>query len=165
MESVKGEFINMKKIVKIILPVVIVAAGFGMFKYSQKSLQSESAKEQKEASKETSKESEQTDEDEKTSQDYEGIQYDEDGFMMSPDELNADLPESTYEEIEADGAYEEAMDAEQEEEENEIHFDDGTATDISDSVTIESYPEYSSDISSDSDLSGENPASFFMSGE
>ena len=82
----------MKKIVKIILPVVIVAAGFGMFKYSQKSLQSESAKEQKEASKETSKESEQTDEDEKTSQDYEGIQYDEDGFMMSPDELNADLP-------------------------------------------------------------------------
>ena len=81
--------------------------------------------------------------------------------MMSPDELNADLPESTYEEIEADGAYEEAMDAEQEEEENEIHFDDGTATDISDSVTIESYPEYSSDISSDSDLSGENPASFF----
>ncbi len=67
-----------------------------------------------------------------------GIQYDEDGFMMSPDELNADLPESTYEEIEADGAYEEAMDAEQEEEENEIHFDDGTATDISDSVTIES---------------------------
>ena len=147
----------MKKIVKIILPVVIVAAGFGMFKYSQKSLQSESAKEQKEASKETSKESEQTDEDEKTSQDYEGIQYDEDGFMMSP--------ESTYEEIEADGAYEEAMDAEQEEEENEIHFDDGTATDISDSVTIESYPEYSSDISSDSDLSGENPASFFMSGE
>ena len=44
MESVKGEFINMKKIVKIILPVVIVAAGFGMFKYSQKSLQSESAK-------------------------------------------------------------------------------------------------------------------------
>lgn len=53
----------------------------------------------------------------------------------------------------------------QEEEENEIHFDDGTATDISDSVTIESYPEYSSDISSDSDLSGENPASFFMSGE
>ena len=84
---------------------------------------------------------------------------------MSPDELNADLPESTYEEIEADGAYEEAMDAEQEEEENEIHFDDGTATDISDSVTIESYPEYSSDISSDSDLSGENPASFFMSGE
>ena len=151
----------MKKIVKIILPVVIVAAGFGMFKYSQKSIQSESAKEQKE----TSKEAEQTDEDEKTSQDYEGIQYDEDGFMMSPDELNAHLPESTYEEIEADGAYEEAMDAEQEEEENEIHFDDGTATDISDSVTIESYPEYSSDISSDSDLSGENPASFFMSGE
>ena len=45
----------MKKIVKIILPVVIVAAGFGMFKYSQKSLQSESAKEQKEASKEKSK--------------------------------------------------------------------------------------------------------------
>lgn len=154
----------MKKIVKIILPVVIVAVGFGMFKYSQKSLQSESAKEQKEASKETSKESEQTDEDEKTSQDYEGIQYDEDGFIMSPDELNADLPESTYEEIEADGAYEEAMDAEQEEE-NEIHFDDGTATDISDSVTIESYPEYSSDISSDLDLPGENPASFFMSGE
>ena len=152
MESVRGEFINMKKIVKIILPVVIVAAGFGMFKYSQKSLQSESAKEQKEASKETSKEAEQTDEDEKTSQDYEGIQYDEDGFIMSPDELNADLPE-------------EAMDAEQEEEENEIHFDDGTATDISDSVTIESYPEYSSDISSDLDLSGENPASFFMSGE
>ena len=151
----------MKKIVKIILPVVIVAVGFGMFKYSQKSIQSESAKEQKE----TSKEAEQTDEDEKTSQDYEGIQYDEDGFMMSPDELNAHLPESTYEEIEADGAYEEAMDAEQEEEENEIHFDDGTATDISDSVTIESYPEYSSDISSDSDLSGENPASFFMSGE
>lgn len=151
----------MKKIVKIILPVVIVAAGFGMFKYSQKSIQSESAKEQKE----TSKEAEQTDEDEKTSQDYEGIQYDEDGFMMSPDELNAHLPESTYEEIEADGAYEEAMDAEQEEEENEIHFDDGTATDISDSVTIESYPEYSSDISSDSDLSGENPASFFMSEE
>lgn len=150
----------MKKIVKIILPVVIVAAGFGMFKYSQKSLQSESAKEQKE----TSKEAEQTDEEEKTSQDYEGIQYDEDGFMMSPDELNAHLPESTYEEIEADGAYEEAMDAEQEEE-NEIHFDDGTATDISDSVTIESYPEYSSDISSDSDLSGENPASFFMSEE
>ena len=71
----------------------------------------------------------------------------------------------TFQEIEADGAYEEAMDAEQEEEENEIHFDDGTATDISDSVTIESYPEYSSDISSDSDLSGENPASFFMSGE
>ena len=151
----------MKKIVKIILPVVIVAAGFGMFKYSQKSIQSESAKEQKE----TSKEAEQTDEDEKTSQDYEGIQYDEDGFMMSPDELNAHLPESTYEEIEADGAYEEAMDAEQEEEENEIHFDDGTATDISDSVTIESYPEYSSDISSDSDLPGENPASFFMSEE
>lgn len=151
----------MKKIVKIILPVVIVAAGFGMFKYSQKSLQSESAKEQKE----TSKEAEQTDEEEKTSQDYEGIQYDEDGFMMSPDELNAHLPESTYEEIEADGAYEEAMDAEQEEEENEIHFDDGTATDISDSVTIESYPEYSSDISSDSDLPGENPTSFFMSGE
>ena len=146
----------MKKIVKIILPVVIVAAGFGMFKYSQKSLQSESAKEQKE----TSKEAEQTDEEEKTSQDYEGIQYDEDGFMMSPDELNAHLPESTYEEIEADGAYEEAMDAEQEEEENEIHFDDGTATDISDSVTIESYPEYSSDISSDSDLPGENPTSF-----
>ena len=151
----------MKKIVKIILPVVIVAVGFGMFKYSQKSIQSESAKEQKE----TSKEAEQTDEEEKTSQDYEGIQYDEDGFIMSPDELNADLPESTYEEIEADGAYEEAMDAEQEEEENEIHFDDGTATDISDSVTIESYPEYSSDISSDSDLSGENPASFFMSEE
>ncbi len=151
----------MKKIVKIILPVVIVAVGFGMFKYSQKSIQSESAKEQKE----TSKEAEQTDEEEKTSQDYEGIQYDEDGFMMSPDELNAHLPESTYEEIEADGAYEEAMDAEQEEEENEIHFDDGTATDISDSVTIESYPEYSSDISSDSDLSGENPASFFMSEE
>lgn len=151
----------MKKIVKIILPVVIVAAGFGMFKYSQKSLQSESAKEQKE----TSKEAEQTDEEEKTSQDYEGIQYDEDGFMMSPDELNAHLPESTYEEIEADGAYEEAMDAEQEEEENEIHFDDGTATDISDSVTIESYPEYSSDISSDSDLPGENLTSFFMSGE
>lgn len=150
----------MKKIVKIILPVVIVAAGVGMFKYSQKSIQSESAKEQKE----TSKEAEQTDEEEKTSQDYEGIQYDEDGFMMSPDELNAHLPESTYEEIEADGAYEEAMDAEQEEE-NEIHFDDGTATDISDSVTIESYPEYSSDISSDSDLSGENPASFFMSEE
>ena len=42
----------MKKIVKIILPVVIVAAGFGMFKYSQKSIQSESAKEQKETSKE-----------------------------------------------------------------------------------------------------------------
>ena len=79
--------------------------------------------------------------------------------------MNAHLPESTYEEIEADGAYEEAMDAEQEEEENEIHFDDGTATDISDSVTIESYPEYSSDISSDSDLPGENPTSFFMSGE
>lgn len=155
----------MKKIVKIILPVVIVAAGFGMFKYSQKSLQSEPAKEQKEASKETSKEAEQTGDEEKVSHDYEGIEYDEDGFIMSPDELNADLPESTYEEIEADGAYEEAMDAEQEEEENEIHFDDGTATDISDSVTIESYSEYSSDISSDSDLSGENPASFFMSGE
>lgn len=151
----------MKKIVKIILPVVIVVAGFGMFKYSQKSIQSESAKEQKEASKETSKESEQTDEDEKTSQDYEGIQYDEDGFMMSPDELNAHLPESTYEEIEADGAYEEAMDAE---EESEYPFSD-EESDGTGSITIESYPEYSSDISSDSDLPGENPTSFFVSGE
>ncbi len=147
----------MKKIVKIILPVVIVAVGFGMFKYSQESIQSESAKEYKE----TSKEAEQADEDEKTSQDYEEIQYDEDGFMMSPDELNAHLPESTYEEIEADGAYEEAMDAE--EEECEYPFSD-EESDGTGSITIESYPEYSSDIGSDSDLPGENPTTMFIGG-
>lgn len=145
----------MKKTIKILLLLTIVTVGFWGVMHSQKSVETKSAEPE---------EMEKSDDEEKVSQDYEGIQYDEEGFIMSPDELNADLPESTYEEIEADGAYEEAMDAEQEEE-NEIHFDDGTATDISDSVTIESYPEYSSDISSDSDLPGENPASFFMSGE
>ena len=71
-------------------------------------------------------------------EDYEGIEYDEEGHILSPDELNADLPESTY--------YEDMMELESEDElqlfsaeENiEYHSEDEEPIDITNSVTIES---------------------------
>ena len=71
-------------------------------------------------------------------EDYVGPEYDENGFLMSPDELNADKPESTYyEDLEKSLAEEDEPDTSTESD-IEYHSEDEPPTNIN--VTIESYP-------------------------
>ena len=70
-------------------------------------------------------------------EDYVGPEYDENGFLMSPDELNADKPESTYyENLEKELMEEESDNST--EPDIEYHSEDEPPTNIN--VTIESYP-------------------------
>lgn len=70
-------------------------------------------------------------------EDYVGPEYDENGFLMSPDELNADKPESTYyEDLEKELMEEESDNST--EPDIEYHSEDEPPTNIN--VTIESYP-------------------------
>ena len=72
-----------------------------------------------------------------TSRRYVGPEYDENGFLMSPDELNADKPESTYyEDLEKELMEEESDNST--EPDIEYHSEDEPPTNIN--VTIESYP-------------------------
>lgn len=73
-------------------------------------------------------------------EDYVGPEYDENGFLMSPDELNADKPESTYyEDLEKSLTEEEESDTSTEPD-IEYHSEDEPPIDITPYVTIESHP-------------------------
>lgn len=70
-------------------------------------------------------------------EDYVGPEYDENGFVLSPAELNADKPESTYYEDLEKALVEEEPDTATESD-IEYHSEDEPPTDIN--VTITSYP-------------------------
>ncbi|MGN0399919.1 MAG: hypothetical protein ACI4EO_07310 [Blautia sp.] len=93
---------------------------------------------------------------------YEGIEYDENGHILSPDELNADLPESTYNETLAlleEEENQENCEYENESKEIEYHSEEEEAIDISDLVTIES----SDDINAFSEMDKIEGATEFYS--
>ncbi|MDO4468455.1 MAG: hypothetical protein Q4C84_01280 [Bacillota bacterium] len=73
-------------------------------------------------------------------EDYVGPEYDENGFLMSPDELNADKPESTYyEDLEKSLTEEEESDTSTESD-IEYHSEDEPSEATRSHVILESYP-------------------------
>ena len=71
-------------------------------------------------------------------EDYTGVEYDSEGYFLSPDELNADLPESSYYEDLSNAEAEDGMQTYSEDEVIVYHSEDEEPIDITDSITIES---------------------------